>query len=260
MTGLVGDEPTRYGLAMGALSLRPVVRSHPGLVREHNEDAALATPRLAMVADGVGGHAAGEVASEAAMFALAHLDKTKLDRTLPEALEHAVDAANAAIGFIADCRPEAAGMATTLTAVAIDREYHIANIGDSRAYLVRDGVLHALTRDDSLVREMVDGGMLSPDQARNHPQRSVVTAVLDGGPNRNATAGRGDAQTGDRLLVCSDGLTDFVDESSILAALLDPDRERCADRLVDLALAAGGHDNVSVVVADVVAATRAETW
>lgn len=245
---------------MSTLSLQPTVRSHPGLVRDHNEDAALATSRLAMVADGVGGHAAGEVASEAAMFAFAQLDKTRLDRPLPEALTRAVDDANAAIGFIAACRPEAAGMATTLTAVAIDREYLIANVGDSRAYLLRDDALHALTRDDSLVREMVDRGMLSADEARTHPQRSVVTAVLDGGAGRRATIDRGEAQTGDRLLVCSDGLTDFVDESAVLEALRDPDRERCADRLVELALAAGGRDNVSIVVADVVAGEAAEAW
>jgi serine/threonine protein phosphatase PrpC len=243
------------------LSLRTAARTHRGLVRDHNEDAVLATPRLVMVADGVGGHAAGEEASQAAFYALAQLDKTKLDRPLAEALPGAVDAANATIGFVAGCRPETAGMATTVTAVAVERGYVIANAGDSRAYLWRAGELVALTRDDSLVQELLDRGLVSEQDARRHPQRSVVMNVLDGDPGRHAAVATHDARIGDRLLLCSDGLTDLVDEPALRVALAEPDRERCADRLVQLALAAGGRDNVSVIVADVVAAgDPADRW
>ena len=146
-------------------------------------------------------------------------------------------------------------MSTTLTAVALDGErYAVANVGDSRSYLLRDGALRQITRDDSLVQRLLDSGAVTPDEARPHPQRSLVVEALDGDPARTAPAvATLAARPGDRLLLCSDGLTDYVDEETIATALEVADRAACAQRLVDLALAAGARDNASVVVADVVA-------
>jgi PPM family protein phosphatase len=248
---------------MTALAFESAVRTDVGPVRPNNEDSAFASPRMAAVADGVGGAAAGEVASRAAIDAIVALDKRRLERPLPEALREAVADGNARIGFIAECRPRTAGMSTTLTAVALgDDRYEIANVGDSRAYLLRDGTLRRLTRDDSLVQRLLDSGAVTPEEARRHPQRSLVVEALDGDPERRPPAvATLAARPGDRLLLCSDGLSDAVDEDAIAAALTgSPDRAACAERLVALALAAGARDNVSVVVADVVARRGPSAW
>jgi protein phosphatase len=240
---------------MTALALECATRSDVGR-RRNNEDALYASPRLAAVADGVGGHNAGEVASQWAIHALVQLDKTRLDKPLATALEEAVAWGNETIGFIAQCRPETAGMSTTLTAVALSDEgaYVLANIGDSRTYLLRDGALTQLTRDDSFVQYMIDGGHLTIEQARRHPSRSLVLEALDGGPDRRPAILTLAAWPGDRLLLCSDGLSDSLEDGAIAKLLTGhADREECADRLVAAALAAGARDNVSVIVADVAA-------
>jgi len=238
---------------MTALSFSAAVRTDVGPVRGNNEDTAYASARLAAVADGVGGAAAGEVASRAAIDALVHLDKCRVDEPLDRALASAVASGNAAIGFIAGCRPRMAGMSTTLTAVALDDDgYLVANVGDSRTYLLRDGALTRLTRDDSLVQRLVESGALTPAEARTHPQRSLVLEALDGDPERpppDVTPVA--ARAGDRLLLCSDGLSDALDDARIADLLGIAAREECAERLVAAALAAGARDNVSVVVADV---------
>ena len=239
---------------MTPLALECAARSDPGLVRPNNEDAVLASARLAAVADGVGGAAAGEVASRTVIYALCELEKSYLSDPLPAALQEAVARGNETLAFIAACRPQTRGMSTTLTAVGLEDGYVVANIGDSRTYLYRDGRLAQLTRDDSLVQELIDAGRLDSRAARAHPHRSVVLAVLDGDPARRATVTRHPARRGDRLLLCSDGLSDLVDDDALRDALAIPDREGCAGCLVELALAAGGRDNVSVVVADVVIA------
>lgn len=231
--------------------LQPAARTHPGLRRSHNEDSVLGTPRLVAVADGVGGAAAGEVASATAILALAHLEKCWLSEPLPIALETAIRDGNDRIRFIADCRPQLAGMGTTVTAVAIEYDYVVANVGDSRSYLYRDGVLAQLTRDDSLVQALLDAGALDAAAVRRHPQRSVVLQALDGDPARRVDVRTHPARIGDRLLLCSDGLSDFVERAALIDALELPSREASADRLLALALEAGGPDNVSVVVADV---------
>src|SRR4051794_35040900 len=243
------------------LSLACAVRTDVGPVRGNNEDAVYASPRLVAVADGVGGAAAGEVASRAAIDALAHLDKTRLDGRLEDALAAAVATGNERIGFIAECRPRTAGMSTTLTAVALgDDRYVLANIGDSRTYLLRDGALTRLSRDDSYVQMLIDRGAVTPDEARRHPQRSLVLEALDGDPLRPPpTVTTAPARAGDRLLLCSDGLSDYVDDDAIAAVLRDGAREEVAERLVAMALAAGARDNVSVVVADVEPRRDAET-
>jgi protein phosphatase len=236
------------------LALAPIALTHTGLRRPHNEDTVFATARLAAVADGVGGAVAGEVASRAAIDLLAVLDKSWLGAPLPDALEAAIVEGNERIGFIGACRPALAGMGTTLTAVAIEADtVVVANIGDSRTYRLRDGELVQLTRDDSLLQELLDGGHVTPEQARVHPQRSLVLAALDGEAGRRPAIRTLDARLGDRLLLCSDGLSDLVDDAAIAAALALGRAQDAAQALVDAALAAGGRDNVSVVVADVVA-------
>jgi protein phosphatase len=235
------------------LSLQCAARSDVGR-RANNEDAVFASPRLAAVADGVGGAAAGEVASRTLINALVHVDKCRLDGRLEDALAAGIAWGNETIGFIAGCRPAMAGMSTTVTAVALgDEGCVVANVGDSRTYLLRDGALTQLTRDDSWVQLMIDSGELSPEAARDHPRRSLVLAALDGEPDRAPALTTFAAQAGDRLLLCSDGLSDVVDDATIEATLLIASRAECAERLVELALAGGGRDNVSAVVADVTA-------
>lgn len=236
---------------MTGLTLECAARSDVGR-RPNNEDAVFASPRLAAVADGVGGAAAGEVASRTLIDALVHLDKCRLRGRLEDALAEGIARGNETIAFIAGCRPAMAGMSTTVTAVALgDEGCVVANVGDSRTYLLRDGAMTQLTRDDSWVQLMLDSGELTPEQALDHPRRSLVLAALDGQDGRDPALTTFDARPGDRLLLCSDGLSDVVDDATIGATLRIADRDDCATRLIDLALAAGGRDNVSAVVADV---------
>jgi PPM family protein phosphatase len=143
-------------------------------------------------------------------------------------------------------------MSTTVSAVALgDDRCVVANLGDSRTYLLRDGELIQLTHDDSWVQLMIDSGELTPEEARDHPRRSLVLAALDGEPDRGPSLTTFEARPGDRLLLCSDGLSDVVDDAALEATLRLASREECAARLIELALAAGGRDNISAVVADV---------
>ena len=188
---------------MSALSLECDVRTDPGR-RHGNEDAAYASSRVAAVADGVGGAAAGEVASRTIVNAMINLDSRRLDRTLDRALRDSVAWGNETIGFIARCRPETTGMATTLTAVALSNEDDLllANVGDSRAYLLRDGELRQLTRDDSLVQELIDRGGLDPGDAASHPQ---TLGRARGARRRSAATGRRPRRSppGRRTACCS---------------------------------------------------------
>jgi protein phosphatase len=245
---------------VSALALSCAVRTDTGPVRPHNEDAAFATPRLAAIADGVGGHAAGEVASRTVVGALASLEKAWVDGPLDAALAGAVVEGNERIAFLVECRPETAGMGTTLTAVALHGDYVVANIGDSRTYLLREGELRRLTRDDSYLQDLLDAGLVSPEAARAHPRRNVVTAALDGAPGRAPAITHVPAQAGDRLLLCSDGLSDAVDEPRIAALLTEPDAARAADALVRAALEAGARDNVTVIVGDAVPVDAPVPW
>jgi protein phosphatase len=149
-------------------------------------------------------------------------------------------------------------MATTLTAVALtnDGSYLLANIGDSRTYLLRDAQLRRLTRDDSLVQALIDRGALTESQARAHPQRSVVLQTLDGAERPLPAPQRVRAQAGDRLLLCSDGVTDYLSDPELAELLKTSDPAIAARRLVDAALARGSRDNITAVVADVVTSTQ----
>ena len=245
------------------LTLEWAARSDRGR-RANNEDSVYASPRLAVVADGVGGHAAGEVASHCAVEGLIALDKRRLTKPLTDELAEWIAWGNGTIGLVSECRPDTAGMSTTLTAVALDNDgrYVLANIGDSRTYLLRAGELRQLTRDDSFVQELLDAGRIDAAQARRHPSRSLVLRALDGEPGRAPAIETLRAAAGDRLLLCSDGLSDVVDDGVLHAVLSERrDRRECADRLVELALAAGGRDNVSAIVADVLPhAGREPAW
>ena len=241
------------------LMLKPAARTEVGR-RANNEDAVFATRRVAAVADGVGGLAAGEVASQTIIGALMQLDKSRLRGRLADALAETIEWGNDRIGFVAGCRPRLTGMSTTLTAVALadDGAYAIANVGDSRACLLRERALTRLTRDDSLVQALIDRGAVTEAEARRHPQRSLVLEALDGRPRQPCSIATRAARAGDRLLLCSDGLSDALDDDVIAALLLEArDVAACAEQLIHRALEDDARDNVSAVVVDVVASPDA---
>lgn len=245
---------------MPALMFEPSVLSEVGR-RGNNEDAAFASPRLVAVADGVGGAAAGELASNAAIMKLRALDQRRLVDTLESELASAIADANQLISLASIHEPRNAGLATTLTAVALtnDGRYLIANVGDSRAYLFRDRQLVRLTRDDSLVQELIDRGDLTEREAHGHPQRSVVLRVLDGGQRTQVALASLDARSGDRLLLCSDGVTDYLTDEQLAGPLGLDAAAAVTRRLVDAALEHGSRDNVTAVIADVLVRADPDT-
>ena len=235
------------------LRLRYSVRSHVGKVREGNEDSAYAGSRLALVADGMGGHAAGEVASAAVVATLAELDDDEAGLDLLEVLAAAVHTANDHLRAMVAADPALEGMGTTLTALlSSGTRLGIAHVGDSRGYLLRDGDFSQLTHDQTLVQRMVDEGRITQEQAEVHPQRSLLTQALDGRPGVEPDLSVREARRGDRYLLCSDGLSGYVSPDVMGQTLGLPDAEVAADRLIELALMAGAPDNVTVVIADVV--------
>lgn len=234
---------------------RPAKRSYSGLtdigrVRAHNEDAILTEPPLFAVADGLGGHEAGEVASNIAIAALLDAAPARADA---KALGRAVRAANSAVIKAAREGRGREGMGTTLTAVVAEGPLlAVAHVGDSRAYLLHGAVLERVTRDHSMVADMIDQGTLTEEQARVHPHRSVITRALGTDPNMYADTFEVDASPGDRLLLCSDGLTGMLTDDQIAELLGEyGDPELAARALIDAANDAGGHDNISVIVVDI---------
>ncbi|SPM33833.1 potassium ABC transporter ATPase, partial [Mycobacterium rhizamassiliense] len=235
-----------------SLVLRYAARSDRGLVRTNNEDSVYAGARLLALADGMGGHAAGEVASQLVIAALAHLDDDEPGGDLLAKLDTAVRSGNAAIAAQVEMEPDLEGMGTTLTAILFaGNRLGLVHIGDSRGYMMRDGELTQITKDDTFVQTLVDEGRITREEAHSHPQRSLIMRALTGHEVEPTLTMR-EARAGDRYLLCSDGLSDPVSDETILEALQIPDVAESAYRLIELALRGGGPDNVTVVVADVV--------
>ncbi|MGY1592053.1 PP2C family protein-serine/threonine phosphatase [Geodermatophilus sp. SYSU D00708] len=235
-----------------SLALRYAARSDRGLVRGNNQDSVYAGPRLLAVADGMGGHAAGDVASKVVIAALEHLDDDAPSGDMLQALRSAVFDGSEHLREVIRESPQLEGMGTTLTAVLFaGGRLALCHIGDSRAYLLRDGVLTQITHDDTFVQTLIDDGRITPEEANHHPQRSLLLRALNG-QEVDPDLSMREARAGDRYLLCSDGLSGVVSEETLGEALKDPDPQSTADRLIELALRSGGPDNITVIVADVV--------
>lgn len=233
-----------------------VSKTNTGLVRTTNEDAVLTDmPDLFAIADGMGGYAAGEIAS---VETIKVLQEEKLHfagltgEELCNALKAAASKANSHLRSIVCKMPDYEGMGTTLVAVylAADGKAYALNIGDSRLYLWRAGMLTQITKDHSYVAELVSKGDITTDEARRHPQRNVILRAVGADEDIDSDVFSFDVQQGDRLLLCSDGLSDMAADEEIAAVLQEKDTEKAADALIELALNNGGRDNVSVILLD----------
>lgn len=226
------------------------LRTDVGLIRKQNEDAAWYDEKKAVyaVADGMGGHLAGEVASSMAIDAVR--DMAQRERTPGiSALKDMVRTAHEAIAAHAQAHSECAGMGTTLSVLWRGGNYvYIAHVGDSRIYRLREGNLERITQDHSLVEELVRARIITPEQARTHPRRNVITRALGTQGENEPDLLVTDIQKGDLFLLCSDGLTSMVEDKAIEKTLCENSLERAADSLIEQALAAGGRDNVTVVL------------
>ena len=236
------------------LALRYAIRSDVGLLREGNEDAAYAGPRLLAVADGMGGHAAGEVASAAAISAISRLDDDVPGNNLLDALADAVAEANHTLHDMVAADAVLEGMGTTLTAMLWSgSRVALCHIGDSRAYLLRDREFHQITHDHTLVQTLVDEGRISPDDVATHPQRSMLLRALDGRADVEPDLSLREARVGDRYLLCSDGLSGVVSEETLHKTLASVSNlDEVVLQLVELAIRGGGPDNITCIVADAV--------
>jgi len=238
-----------------AIALHYAARSDVGLVRQENQDSGYAGPHLLVVADGMGGHAAGDVASSIAIGEMVSLDGESpgADEAL-DLLAETLRAANTELREAVQRQPELKGMGTTVTALLrTGNKIAVAHIGDSRAYLLRDGTLTQITHDHSFVQSLIDEGRITEAEAEGHPQRSLVTRVLTGQEDDEPDLAMREAHIGDRYLVCSDGLSGFVARDTIQEILLKAQPPGAtADLLVELALRAGAPDNVTCIIGDVV--------
>jgi len=234
------------------MQLRYAARSDVGLVRQGNEDSGYAGPRLLVVADGMGGHAAGELASATAVAMLAELDANPPIEPVT-ALNDVVRRIAGTLVAMVQEDEEVQGMGTTVTGIywTGDR-MAIVHVGDSRAYLLRGGELSQLTHDHTYVQTLVDAGEISEEEAASHPRRSLLMRALDGVNPVEADLSVREARADDRLLLCSDGLSGVLTSQEIHALLSTGEPTGCVSRLVDLALERGAPDNVTVVVADVI--------
>ena len=239
---------------MTNLALRFAGRSEIGLVRRNNEDSGYASVDIAVVADGMGGHEAGELASAATIASV--VDAAKLAQDADEVLAHLSDAVITAGEYIADvvsANRELAGMGTTMTAVVIRGErLAVAHVGDSRAYLLRDGEFQQITKDHTFVQTLVDAGEITKAEAAVHPRRNLMMRAIDGIHAVDVDLSVREAKVGDRLLLCSDGLCGVVAEEEIRIALSATDLTSAVTELIDSAIASGAPDNVTVIVADVI--------
>lgn len=243
-----------------ALTLHVTAHSEVGPVRKNNQDSGYASAHLLLVADGMGGAAAGDLASSVAVTRLRELDEelgAGADRPAGEellaSLTTRVHEANELLAELALDDPTLDGMGTTVTAAAFDgREFAVVHIGDSRMYRLRDDEFVRVTHDHSWVQSLVDDGRLAPEEAAVHPHRSLLLRVLNGAPQNDPDVGLIDARPGDRLLLCSDGLCGLVEDADLARMVAVRDREESLRQLVAAAHAAGGSDNITIVLADVV--------
>ncbi|WP_017556487.1 Stp1/IreP family PP2C-type Ser/Thr phosphatase [Nocardiopsis baichengensis] len=237
------------------IALRYAAYSDVGCLREGNEDSGYAGPYLLAVADGMGGHAGGEIASAMAISALMPLDDdVPSTENMTDALQRAVEAANTTLAQRVREEPRLENMGTTLTAMLWSgARVAMIHIGDSRAYLLRDGEFGQITHDHTLVQTLVDEGKITEEEVATHPQRSLLLRALDGRSQVDPDIAISEARPGDRYLLCSDGLSGVVSAATIketLEAERSPDA--AARRLIDLANRGGGPDNITAVVADVI--------
>lgn len=227
--------------------------SHVGLVRADNEDSAFVGPTCILVADGVGGGAAGEVASATAAYAVAASALLHAGEDPATVLRRAVGLAQAQVRAGVEADPARSGMATTLTAVVTDgTSFALAHLGDSRGYVFREGELTRVTRDHSYVQELLDEGRLDKDGVAAHPWRNVVLRTVNGSEDGEPDIVALFLRPGDRILLASDGLTDLVDENVIEETLANRADDDAVPALVAAALARGGRDNITCVLATVV--------
>lgn len=251
------------------MRLEAAARTDPGPVRENNEDSFLVEldAGLFIVADGMGGHAAGEVASEIAVHTVAEIlleqddpDETRLERVTPdddeairERLRYSTNQASLRIRREAMANPSQTGMGTTLVVLLIEDDVaHLGHVGDSRIYLFRDDRLHRLTRDHTVVQQEIDAGRLSPELARIVPHKNILTqSVGYHGPVEPDTCTR-PVEPGDVFVLCSDGLTDPLDDAQLAQIIRSTPAEDLAETLVQEALVGGTEDNVTVIVVRVV--------
>ncbi|MFJ8667964.1 Stp1/IreP family PP2C-type Ser/Thr phosphatase [Streptomyces sp. NPDC093600] len=236
-----------------SLSLRFAAGSHKGMIREGNEDSGYAGPRLLAIADGMGGQAAGEVASSEVISTLVTLDDDVPSSDILTSLGAAVQRANDQLRMMVEEDPQLEGMGTTLTALLwTGQRLGLVHVGDSRAYLLRDGVLTQITQDHTWVQRLVDEGRITEEEATTHPQRSLLMRALGSGDHVEPDLSIREVRAGDRYLICSDGLSGVVSHQTMedtLASYQGP--QETVQELIQLALRGGGPDNITVIVADV---------
>ncbi|MFD0306666.1 Stp1/IreP family PP2C-type Ser/Thr phosphatase [Streptomyces sp. NPDC127119] len=244
-------EPT--GEVRMSLSLRFAAGSHKGMIREGNEDSGYAGPRLLAIADGMGGQAAGEVASSEVISTIVALDDDVPGSDILTSLGTAVQRANDQLRMMVEEDPQLEGMGTTLTALLwTGQRLGLVHVGDSRAYLLRDGVLTQITQDHTWVQRLVDEGRITEEEATTHPQRSLLMRALGSGDHVEPDLSIREVRAGDRYLICSDGLSGVVSHQTMedtLASYQGP--QETVQQLIELALRGGGPDNITVIVADV---------
>ncbi|MFD4622027.1 Stp1/IreP family PP2C-type Ser/Thr phosphatase [Streptomyces sp. NPDC058475] len=236
-----------------SLSLRFAAGSHKGMIREGNEDSGYAGPRLLAIADGMGGQAAGEVASSEVISTIVALDDDVPGSDILTSLGTAVQRANDQLRLMVEEDPQLEGMGTTLTALLwTGQRLGLVHVGDSRAYLLRDGVLTQITQDHTWVQRLVDEGRITEEEATTHPQRSLLMRALGSGDHVEPDLSIREVRAGDRYLICSDGLSGVVSHQTMedtLASYQGP--QETVQQLIELALRGGGPDNITVIVADV---------
>ena len=237
-----------------SLSLRFAAGSHKGMIREGNEDSGYAGPRLLAIADGMGGQAAGEVASSEVISTLVQLDDDVPGSDILTSLGTAVQRANEQLRMMVEEDPQLEGMGTTLTALLwTGQRLGLVHVGDSRAYLLRDGVLTQITQDHTWVQRLVDEGRITAEEAETHPQRSLLMRALDGRGQVEPDLSIREVRAGDRYLICSDGLSGPVSHQTLeetLGSYYAP--QQTVQELIQLALRGGGPDNITCIVADVI--------